>query len=59
MNKQANKVFCQLFMVDGRYKDRHKSVLPVVHGRCQIQKGIYNCKRQIRRQIRHPEGLVK
>jgi hypothetical protein len=38
INGQANKEFCQSFVVDGRYKRRYESVLPVVRGRWQIQR---------------------
>jgi hypothetical protein len=40
INGQANKEFCQSFVVDGRYKGRYESVLPVVRGRWQIQRQI-------------------
>jgi hypothetical protein len=40
INGQASKEFCQSFVVDGRYKGRYKSVLPVVRGRWQIQRQI-------------------
>jgi hypothetical protein len=40
INQQANKEFYQSFLVDGRYKGRYESVLPVVGGGWQIQRQI-------------------
>jgi hypothetical protein len=40
INGQASKEFCQSSVVDGRYKGRYESVLPVVCGRWQIQRQI-------------------
>jgi hypothetical protein len=40
INGQAIKEFCQSYVVDGRYKGRYESVLPVVRGRWQIQRHI-------------------